>query len=289
MPKLYIMKGLPASGKTRYCREHLSHCVRVNRDSLRWMVYGSAWNPKREAEITDVQLGCIDQVLMFKHDAVIDDINLNPKILEKWVRKARMYPDTTAEIVDLTHIPPWQCVENDRKRPQNEQVGADVIWEKWYKYLAPSSYKGDDKLPPIIISDLDGTVRDNTWRNAYDLTGKCIDDPPRWEVIHAIRGIQVGNSPCFISFMSGMEYSEANWKATAEWLDRYFTNYTLTMRQTDDHRRDSVVKMEMFDKTVRGVPVIAVFDDRPQVIRECWVPLGLYDRIFSVGKPMLEF
>lgn len=290
MPKLYIMRGLPASGKSTYCRQHLSHCVRVNRDELRRMIYGLAWNPKREQEVTEAQNGMLEQALMWKRDVVIDDTNLNPKFLDKWLRQAKMYPDTTSEIIDLTSVPPWTCVENDRKRPQHQQVGPDVIWEKYYKYLAPELYKGDSSLAPLIVSDLDGTVRDNTWRDAFDLTGKCIDDPPIMHVIKAIRGCQGDpERPDRIQFLSGMEYTDANWASTSEWLSQYFTNFGLAFRSKGDHRRDSVIKRELFDKIVKPNPVIAVFDDRPQVIRECWIPLGLYDRILSVGKPNYEF
>jgi hypothetical protein len=53
-------------------------------------------------------------------------------------------------------------------------------------------------------------------------------------------------------------------------------DYLLLMRAANDRRRDSLVKRELYDQHVAGrYSVLAVFDDRAQVIRECWGQLGL--------------
>ncbi len=59
----------------------------------------------------------------------------------------------------------------------------------------------------------------------------------------------------------------------------------LLMRAPGDSRRDSIVKRELYEKHIKGkYNVVAVFDDRPSVIRECWQALGFTDRIFNVGS-----
>lgn len=56
------------------------------------------------------------------------------------------------------------------------------------------------------------------------------------------------------------------------------------MRPQGDMRRDSIVKRELYENHIKGkYNVVAIFDDRPQVIRECWQALGFGDRIFNVG------
>lgn len=56
------------------------------------------------------------------------------------------------------------------------------------------------------------------------------------------------------------------------------------MRKDGDTRRDSIVKRELFEEHVKGkFNVVAILDDRPQVIRECWRELGFADRILDVG------
>ena len=54
-------------------------------------------------------------------------------------------------------------------------------------------------------------------------------------------------------------------------LDLYIYNYTPAVMS---------VPIEEFEGKYN---VIAIFDDRPQVIRECWQALGFGDRIFNVG------
>jgi len=50
----------------------------------------------------------------------------------------------------------------------------------------------------------------------------------------------------------------------------------LHMRKIGDRRRDSFVKLDMYNEVIKDkYNVICVFDDRPQVIRECWKVLNL--------------
>ena len=54
------------------------------------------------------------------------------------------------------------------------------------------------------------------------------------------------------------------------------------MRATGDQRRDSIVKLEIFDQEIRDrYHVIGVFDDRQQVVR-MWRALGL--TVFQVAE-----
>jgi hypothetical protein len=66
-------------------------------------------------------------------------------------------------------------------------------------------------------------------------------------------------------------------RATTDWLYGYFGDNweELYMRPVGDNRKDSVVKMELFDKYVRNrYDVRYVLDDRNQVV-EMWRSLGL--------------
>ena len=54
------------------------------------------------------------------------------------------------------------------------------------------------------------------------------------------------------------------------------------MRQTGDHRRDSIVKLEIFDAHIRDVyDIVAVFDDRAHVVA-AWRSIGL--TVFAVAE-----
>ena len=44
------------------------------------------------------------------------------------------------------------------------------------------------------------------------------------------------------------------------------------------------MKRELYEEHIKErYNVVAIFDDRPQVIRECWQAVGLGDRVFNVG------
>lgn len=65
---------------------------------------------------------------------------------------------------------------------------------------------------------------------------------------------------------------------TVNWLKHalpYKAQYELRMRADDDHRADSEVKMDFYnDLKGRRFDVVAVFEDRPSVVR-MWRSMGL--------------
>jgi hypothetical protein len=69
---------------------------------------------------------------------------------------------------------------------------------------------------------------------------------------------------------------------TGRWLiDNALPVDGLYMRAAGDHRKDSVVKHELFDKHIRSTyNVLGVFDDRNQVV-EMWRAIGL--TVFQVA------
>ena len=63
--------------------------------------------------------------------------------------------------------------------------------------------------------------------------------------------------------------------------------YELHMRAEGDMRKDSIVERELFDAHIKDkYDVVAVFDDRPQMIR-LWNLMGL--KTFACADPYLEF
>jgi hypothetical protein len=77
-------------------------------------------------------------------------------------------------------------------------------------------------------------------------------------------------------------------------VDNYLCNsdsdysVELHMRKVGDKRRDSLVKTDLYNEYVKDkYNTIVVFDDRPQVIRECWKALNL--PVFQCGLIDVEF
>jgi hypothetical protein len=104
-------------------------------------------------------------------------------------------------------------------------------------------------------------------------------DLPNHVVINAIRAMHHAGHT--VVYCSGR--TDDARQATADWLAEHvgLPYAALHMRITGDTRKDSIVKREIFDADVRHRwNVIAVFDDRNQVVR-MWRDLGL--TVFQVA------
>jgi hypothetical protein len=107
------------------------------------------------------------------------------------------------------------------------------------------------------------------------------------EVIDAVKALHDHVLDSTIVFLTGREGTEANILGTKAWLNKYFPthNRELYSRLEGDHRADYVIKYEIVKQVLSesDCHVIAVFDDRPQVIQNLWIPQGFGDRLFNVG------
>jgi predicted kinase len=282
MPILEMLKGLPASGKTTYAREvALSHdWKRVSKDDLRAMLDNGKWSKNNEKFVLAVRESLIGMALQRGLHVVVDDTNFAPSHEEKLRQLAKLFK-AEFRIRDFSHVPVETCIERDQKR-QN-YVGEKVIRAMYNKYLAPKieSYPAM-KLPSCIIVDIDGTVAERVDRGPYEWD-KVGGDSIRWPVMRTVAALAC-DTGARIVFMSGRD--SVCFEETREFLKKRFPYpiWDLRMRAEGDTRRDSIVKRELFDAHIAGkYDPIAVFDDRAQVCRELWKPLGLGDRLFRVG------
>lgn len=147
--------------------------------------------------------------------------------------------------------------------------------EQYIDPLSPDRY--DASKTDAFLCDLDGTLSIINGRKPYDghLCETDICNEPLADVLSAIK-----NSGCSVVLLSGrMEKAR---RATEAWLSEHDIDYdVLIMRNDDDYRADDVVKEELFrDHVEPNYNVMAVFDDRPRVIR-MWRRLGLM--VFDCG------
>lgn len=142
--------------------------------------------------------------------------------------------------------------------------------------------------PYAIICDIDGTVALNiSGRNHYATDETLLQDIPREHVIFILKSIldnlHISGYKSNLIFLSGR--SETSRRFTEQWLK---TNQlapprtTLLMRSVGDFRQDAIIKEEIYDTKISPYfNVIAIFDDRPQVVR-MWQRKGL--PIFCVNE-----
>lgn len=141
MPKLVILRGLPASGKSTTAAQLVMRGYkRVNADDLRLSIDNGIWTKDNEKTINDLMCIMVDEFLHRGYNVVLDNTNLNPykvKIALDIAKEQR----AEVEILDIT-TPLDVCLERDLARTQG-RVGKEVIlnmYNKWCK---------DGKFPEI--------------------------------------------------------------------------------------------------------------------------------------------
>jgi len=141
-------------------------------------------------------------------------------------------------------------------------------------------------LPNCIITDVDGTIAKSTGRGPFE-EHRVGEDDVRKFIKTAVLGTLAEYKADLIVFSGRQDSCEAETKI---WLaENGFAFNALHMRRHGDRRPDYIVKEELYRAHIEGkYNVMAIFDDRPQVLR-MWERIGLGDRLFRCGETMREF
>lgn len=121
MAKLYIVRGLPGSGKSKNAKQWVANDpvnrARVNRDDLRDMMHGGYISKVTEEQVTESQYAMIDTLLDMDKEVILDDTNnLNDERVRALIRIALDH-EADWEIVDRTNVPLDLCLlENSSQR-----------------------------------------------------------------------------------------------------------------------------------------------------------------------------
>lgn len=144
MSKLIITRGLPASGKSTWAKQWVledpEHRVRINQDDIRLML-GKYWVPSREKLVQEIQFDAIIEALSREFDVVIDNTNLNNKVLDQFNRLIKTFEDYEIEYKDFFDTPLSVCIERDKNR--DLQVTEKVIRSFYNNYKDKYPLNGD--------------------------------------------------------------------------------------------------------------------------------------------------
>ena len=252
---------------------------------------GRTTNGLQENLITKMQHDAARQALRAGVDVIIDDTNLRARTANDWATLADVV-GSDFKVIDFDHVDAATAIERNNARPYEQQVPEDVIRTMNEKFLngraLPSPkprqattsewtpYVANQSLPFAYLVDIDGTVAIKGDRDIYD-GAKAHLDTVNEDVAEVIRVLSVDNP---MIYMSGR--SDEHREVTERWLAAHgMVADHLYMRAAGDHRKDSIVKHELFDKHVRyEYNVRGVFDDRNQVV-EMWRAIGL--TVFQVA------
>jgi len=262
-----MLKGLPASGKSTYAKELVAQGYkRVNKDELRAMVDDSKWSKEREKLIKVSENALAVGFLRAGFNVVVDDTNFGYEGMWEQIAQTN---DAEFEI-KFFDTPVMECVARDAKRGE-KSVGAKVIFGMYDKYLKPKPPEYSDDKQNAYIFDIDGTLAKMTGRSPYDYT-QVHTDVPNHNITMIARLLKQSGLPIILCSGRKAECKEE----TEKWLKDNAIPYDfLFMRATDDSRKDSIIKKEIYDREIKDkYNVLAVFDDRNQVV-DMWRSLGL--------------
>ena len=308
---LYITRGVPGSGKSTYARkwvdENPSRRVRINRDDIRFMLFGKYWGVDEKA-VTRVQDTLLRASLADGKDVIVDNTNLQSKNVIDLLKIAAEKSGVSVEFVDFP-ISFEEAVARDAARDRT--VGGDVIRGFYNRFLGgvkkgifPANpvlpdewvfepYEAVAGLPRAILIDIDGTLAHHEGiRSPYDVTryGEDTFDQTvadiAWHYSQYAGKTSADPTRVRRVVLSGRD--AAYKQDLVDWLDKHdFPVDEIYMRKVGDVRNDAVVKNELFEENIRGrYNVDFVMDDRPRVVR-MWQQKGL--KVLNVGIMDIEF
>ncbi len=307
-PQILILVGPPGSGKTTFAEQYLNahpHWIRVSRDDFRAMQFQCKTTDHRTEQMISVAVdACIEALLLKKSNVLIDATHCKKEYINHYIRRFNHLADIHFKVfeVPLQELT-LRCAAREKKTGRH--IPAEVLQKFVDQYeqlkqvfdFAPVkciARRFNHTLPVLdkpscFLFDLDGTLADAHGRNMFSPTAEDVmNDIPIRPVIEVLRAIDKQHQ---VIFVSGRE--RTHYAVTRDWIIKHiFCNeareLTLLMRPEGDYRRDSVIKKEFLKNDILpNYAVLGAFDDRLQVVRECWNAEGIF--CFNVNQFLEEF
>lgn len=152
MKDLYIMVGLPASGKSTYVKK-MKECfvaVSVSTDDLRKELLGDISNQNQNTDIFNESYKRIQFYLEKGLDVIFDATNINYKKRMDVINRFKKYANNINAIMMAT--PYEECLERNKNRER--QVPEDVIKRMYMNFYVPQYFEGFDKISIVYSSDI---------------------------------------------------------------------------------------------------------------------------------------
>jgi len=280
---IILTVGLIASGKSTWSLEEMKRYPgkykRINQDLMRLMLDGNEWSLKNENFILDMRDRMVEKALVSGYDVLIDDVNFSNKHFTAMCKIAE-YIGNVRVMEKLFPISLKEALERNSKREGFARIEDHIVVDMYNKHFKnrkdPArdiyfpkktidySYMTDTSKEHAVIVDIDGTLAHAMSRNVFDVS-RVIEDG-LCEPVCALTKMfyQRGYK---ILIVSGRE--DIARKDTCAWLFKHAVPYhELFMREAGDHRKDFIVKDEIYRSSIEPkYNVHYILDDRPQVVR----------------------
>lgn len=117
-PTLFILRGLPCSGKTKYAKfivESHPNAIRISKDDIRSMVFpGLPWSGSNENIVVALQSTLLAKAIEAGRSVVLDDLNLHPKHVERY-RKIADENNYEVQLLEMD-VSIEKCIKKDAER-----------------------------------------------------------------------------------------------------------------------------------------------------------------------------
>lgn len=280
--KAYILKWIPACGKTTYALNNLKWYLHINKDCLR-----SDHPNLSEKEISLLQNERILQAAKDWLSIVVDNTHCNPKSLNKTISLLRKAGYEDIEVIDVFDklIQSFgslkeaflNCLERNYSR--EKRVPVSVLYSMAYQ----CGYDvAELKWHPVMIVDLDWTLFNSDERHEVcrkedgklDYSKYFLDemldlDKPVTQLVNLINNLSSNYKVVIVSGRNNICEDKT--------LDMLPIGYNAVfMRNHFDYREDQIVKQDILNliKPFIDINNTIVFDDRKRVIdmwRENWL------------------
>ncbi len=292
--RLDITIGVSGAGKSTWAHNEWEkdplNTVVVNRDSIRQALYGytdmtvnSYYDRpdfgKLEKQVSKYEDVLINEALLENKRVIVDATHLS----EAYINRFKFW-NVPTELIWFDVVLKEALIRNSSRI---RVVPEDFIHKQYEKYLRlrnnfvfdyqPTKIELDPTLPPCYLVDIDGTLAHmNGKRGAFDWKAVGVDDvclalQPTIQAIKADENVKV----IIVSGRDGVCEVE-----TKDWLYENHINYDeFYMRAKGDMRPDWQIKEEIWREIAKKYNILALFDDRLQVVRRARA-LGL--KVFNV-------
>ena len=294
--KIVIMVGISGSGKSTLAAEKYIDCysnyIIVSRDSLRMSLFGyteenlfnyyklDGKSKLREEIVTKMLNDQIWSALENGYSVVADNTHLRKQYINAY---KQFGVELEIEVMDCTVA---QAIERDFLR--SKRVGEGVIRKQDKQLKELLGYGGnifreidihnlelrglmetckkasyDCWKQDVVIFDIDNTLSLKGNRGAFDYS-KVGEDDRNNDVAHLHQELDPDMN---IIVCTGREGTDVCKENTIDWLDVSGLNYKkIYFRGAGDMRKDFIVKAEMWRDIQKNSNIVAMFDDRKQVV-----------------------
>lgn len=290
-PKLLVLRGISASGKTTYAKDlEKQGWIRVEKDEIRLdtTLFPHGYrHPQDEGKVVQERDKRVRQALRDGQDVVSSDTNLNPVHVRQLQSIARQFQAEFSTDDSFLEMPLAELIERDSKRTNS--VGEHVIrdqFHKWVKKL-PTFLEYDPTLPWCVCSDVDGTLTDGPKNRSPYEWHKVGNDDINLGVAKILDGVSVIDDTKIFLFSGRSDVCRPE---TEEWLERHDIEYEeLFMRpHSRESEKDTIIKADLIEKHIKGqYNILFWMDDRPQVCRMLRDVYGI--NVIERGDPYHQF